>query len=299
MFEQMICRPLDRIDADNSPSMASPAIPIRKISCARGDFPDNADAAAVVKRHDSRHLGGGVTTGASFASSVTMRLARPSSADGAKAMVLCGICIATFAILTGCGRQPAGTTGKNTGTVSELLSSAVRNADDAVSRAASALGLDEHIESVPPDRPPATSRSPRASVAARPPKTAQIEQPKTLPARGRSPAPAMAPSLAPPAPIVWSDLQTYSSTDEDVEPPRVSEELLASLRTLGVPGTTNTIELLVTADGQVNRVRLLSPPHQLPDMMVLGATKTWQLEPAMRHGRAVTYRFVVSWIAER
>ena len=102
-----------------------------------------------------------------------------------------------------------------------------------------------------------------------------------------------------PASVVWSDDRTYSSADEDVVPPFVSETLLASLRTAGVPDATNTMELLVSADGRVDRVRLLSPAHQLPDMIVLAAVKTWQLDPATRDGHPVTYRLVLSWMADR
>jgi len=95
------------------------------------------------------------------------------------------------------------------------------------------------------------------------------------------------------------DDQTYSSMDTDVAPPVVPDALLASLRTSGLPGSTNTLELLVSPDGLVERVRLLSPPQQLADMLVLAAAKTWQLEPATRDGRPVAYRLVLTWLSTR
>jgi hypothetical protein len=45
----------------------------------------------------------------------------------------------------------------------------------------------------------------------------------------------------------------------------------------------------------VDRVRLLSPPQQLAEMLVLAAAKTWQMEPARRNGRPAAYRLVVTW----
>jgi hypothetical protein len=64
-----------------------------------------------------------------------------------------------------------------------------------------------------------------------------------------------------------------------------------------VQAEVNTIELIGTEDGTVDRVRLVSAPRRLSDMMLLSGAKTWRFEPASRDGRSVKYRLLLSWDA--
>jgi outer membrane biosynthesis protein TonB len=59
----------------------------------------------------------------------------------------------------------------------------------------------------------------------------------------------------------------------------------------------NTIELIVSETGSVERVRLLSTPKRMPDMMLLSGAKNWVFEPALKDGQSVRYRLELSWAA--
>jgi outer membrane biosynthesis protein TonB len=59
----------------------------------------------------------------------------------------------------------------------------------------------------------------------------------------------------------------------------------------------NTIELIVSETGFVERVRLLSTPKRMADMMLLSGAKNWEFEPALKDGQSVRYRLELSWAA--
>ena len=89
----------------------------------------------------------------------------------------------------------------------------------------------------------------------------------------------------------------YSSADPDVTPPEIRNPQLPPPLLSGVHAEVNTIELIVTEDGTVDRVRLVSAPRRMSDMMLLSGAKTWRFEPALRDGRPVKYRLLLSWDA--
>ena len=49
------------------------------------------------------------------------------------------------------------------------------------------------------------------------------------------------------------------------------------------------VEILVSATGEVERVKLLSPGTGSRPQMMLSAVKTWIFKPAMRGGQPVRY----------
>ena len=55
------------------------------------------------------------------------------------------------------------------------------------------------------------------------------------------------------------------------------------------------IELIVSADGAVERARFLVPPRRMADMMLLSSAKMWTFNPALKDGRPVRSRVVLSW----
>ena len=57
----------------------------------------------------------------------------------------------------------------------------------------------------------------------------------------------------------------------------------------------NVIELVVSASGEVEGVRMLAPVRRLPDVMLLSNAKAWRFEPALRAGVSVRYRLTVRW----
>lgn len=88
----------------------------------------------------------------------------------------------------------------------------------------------------------------------------------------------------------------YSSADHDVQPPMIIDASLPGPILAGV-NPTNTMELVISEQGVVERVRLVSEPHRMADMMLLSGAKTWRFEPASLDGRSVRYRLRLSWAA--
>jgi outer membrane biosynthesis protein TonB len=60
-------------------------------------------------------------------------------------------------------------------------------------------------------------------------------------------------------------------------------------------GLVNRMELVVASDGSVERVRLVSAPKRMADMMLLSGAKLWKFTPAVKDGVPVRYRTMVSW----
>lgn len=89
----------------------------------------------------------------------------------------------------------------------------------------------------------------------------------------------------------------YSGEDPDVDPPTMRFPQLPAPLFTGVHSEVNTIEVVVSQEGTVERVRLVSTPRRMADMMLLSSAKTWKFEPASKQGRLVRYRLVVSWSA--
>jgi outer membrane biosynthesis protein TonB len=89
----------------------------------------------------------------------------------------------------------------------------------------------------------------------------------------------------------------YSSHDADVRPPVLQFPQLASARGDSRPDVMNRMELVVSADGTVEHVRLVAGPNRMTDMMLLSGAKMWRFTPAVKDGKPVRYRTVVSWIA--
>ena len=94
------------------------------------------------------------------------------------------------------------------------------------------------------------------------------------------------------------DATIYSIATSDVRPP----VLLGPQRppdSVRVSGQTvaNALELLITETGVVQRVRMLSPPARMPDMMLLSAAKNWKFQPALKDGRPVSYRLTFNWVS--
>jgi hypothetical protein len=103
-----------------------------------------------------------------------------------------------------------------------------------------------------------------------------------------APLPALSAAVAP-------DLAVYSDADGNVQPPTpLSVELprptFETWRT-----SVNTMELIISESGAVERVRLLTPPQRMPDMMVLSRAKMWKFGPAVKDGRPVRYRLILKW----
>jgi TonB family protein len=86
----------------------------------------------------------------------------------------------------------------------------------------------------------------------------------------------------------------YSSADEDVNPPRMLYPQLPPPLLSG-SNKVSVMEIVVSDDGTVERVKLLSRPQRMTDMMLLSGAKTWKFAPASKDGQTVRYRMAVSW----
>lgn len=89
----------------------------------------------------------------------------------------------------------------------------------------------------------------------------------------------------------------YSNHDADVQPPVMLSPQLPPPLMIGGPsdGRVNRMELVVAADGSVERVRLIGAPSRMADMMLLSGAKLWKFTPAVKDGVQVRYRTMVTW----
>ena len=100
------------------------------------------------------------------------------------------------------------------------------------------------------------------------------------------------------APIVARDPDAvYSTEDAGVDPPKmVYPQLPPPALVLG-SSSVNVMEILIGQDGAVEKVKLVSPPRRMTDMMLLSGAKLWKFAPASLDGLPVRYRLAVSWSA--
>jgi type II secretory pathway pseudopilin PulG len=110
-------------------------------------------------------------------------------------------------------------------------------------------------------------------------------------------APASAAAAVSPAGDAGStviDETIYSAQDRDVVPPRASERLPAPTFSEWTT-RSNEMEVIVSETGAVERVRLVTPPQRMPDVLVLSRAKMWKFTPAMKDGKPVRYRLLMTW----
>jgi outer membrane biosynthesis protein TonB len=89
----------------------------------------------------------------------------------------------------------------------------------------------------------------------------------------------------------------YSGDDADVRPPTMRYPQLPPplMISSSRPELVNRMEILVAADGSVERVRLVGSPARMTDMMLLSGAKLWKFTPAIKDGEPVRYRAFVTW----
>ena len=115
------------------------------------------------------------------------------------------------------------------------------------------------------------------------------------PADAAPPAPGAVPVEAPA--IVDPNI-VYTSADEGVNPPKMLyPQLPPPALVLGSASSLNVMEITIADSGLVERVKLVSPPRRLTDMMLLSGAKLWKFTPASKDGQPVKYRIAVSWAA--
>jgi hypothetical protein len=97
------------------------------------------------------------------------------------------------------------------------------------------------------------------------------------------------------APVVApGDWVIYSADDLDVVPPVAVYQRVPSGPPDGVSADSlPLLELLVSATGEVEKLRLITPTREVRTTMMLSAAKAWRFVPAKRNGVPVRYRQIV------
>ena len=84
----------------------------------------------------------------------------------------------------------------------------------------------------------------------------------------------------------------FDRTDVNVTPP-VTLRLRLPSRAEDDPGQVAVVEAIVSASGDVEKVKLVSPPRSVRASMILSTIKTWRFRPAMQDGQPVRYRHLI------
>jgi TonB family protein len=93
-----------------------------------------------------------------------------------------------------------------------------------------------------------------------------------------------------PEPIV-RDEAVYTAAAEDVEPAVLRRPHLPTrLPSDATSEEIGVLEIVVSATGAVEQVRLISTSNRYQDRMIVAAAKAWQFAPAMKNGQPVRYR---------
>ncbi len=167
--------------------------------------------------------------------------------------------------------------------------------------AAEAPKTPETAAAAPPARTPA-SRGSRAAADTPPAPTVPIIvydlEPAPASASG-SERPAGDADSAPPTIVLdgAGEPDVYDPTYGDVVPPvgirpQLPRDLPRGVRIEDLA----RIELVITVDGSVETVKLVSSPRNIHDLMWLSAIKAWRFQPALKDGQPVRYLKTV-WIA--
>ena len=134
---------------------------------------------------------------------------------------------------------------------------------------------------------PITASFDTAAVAGAPLLPGDAEAGGALTTRAGGAASAL-PMLDPRSPV-------YSRNDPDVIPARLLTVQKGGPTFTDRPGDVNQMELVISKQGRVEQVKLLTPTKRMTDMLLLSGAKTWKFTPAIRNGQPVRYRTQFSW----
>ena len=87
----------------------------------------------------------------------------------------------------------------------------------------------------------------------------------------------------------------YSGSDASVTPPRQVYPALPALPSPDRrPEDLTVLDLVIGADGHVEKVQLRTTPRDVHEFMLVSAAKAWRFEPAALNGRPVRFRHSVA-----
>jgi hypothetical protein len=158
---------------------------------------------------------------------------------------------------------------------------------------------DPPAPNVPPNR---SARKPPAAASAAAP--AGERSPQTLPLTGDLASFVLLEDISPTRDVHLDVLPDeaasaeviYTSDDASVRPPTlVYPQLFAPTLANPPSSSLNTMEVVVSERGTVERVRLLDGPRRMSDIMLLSGAKAWRFQPAMKGDTPVRFRTVLRW----
>ena len=153
-------------------------------------------------------------------------------------------------------------------------------------------------------RPREIAREASTSLRTRAPDTVIAPPPTGPPTVAASVRPTATPSSVPALPVQTTIINNvddegsshiYSAQDVDVRPPKMLGADLPRPAVTNWPTIKNSMEVVVMEDGSVERVKWLTAGERMPDVMLLSRAKLWKFSPAVRDGRPVRYRLIVTW----
>jgi len=213
------------------------------------------------------------------------------------------VVLALAVTATACGRlwpsQPSVADPAN-GQPSAAESSVKREFSKATAAVMRTLGLAPTAPSA--DAGPATTEvaTPRATRQARrktgpaPAATpaAELVRPM-LPIAAAPPVEATPPTEVPAIEPIPADESIYTAADVDVRRPNLHPSQ-TPWQWPGAASRTEMLEVVISQRGEVERIKLLSPPRRMVDVMALSAAKMWTFDPALKDGTPVRYRLVLT-----
>jgi TonB family protein len=162
--------------------------------------------------------------------------------------------------------------------------------DRIAQRGLEAVGL----RTPPPPSPTSPEVIAPPRVAPKPSRRAPRELPVTISVKelagGHVSLPPSTVTPESPEPIV-RDEAVYTAAAEDVEPAVLRRPHLPTRLPSGATSEEiGVLEIVVSATGAVEQVRLVSTSNRYQDRMIVAAAKAWQFAPATKNGQPVRYR---------
>jgi TonB family protein len=205
---------------------------------------------------------------------------RPAVYVVAAVLLLLGVVAGAFAALRATGSEP--------GTLTERVRARV---DRIAAKGLEAVGL--RTPTPPPTAPAAAVVTP-PRVTPKTPRRAPQKLPQTISVKELTSVPVSSLSAAVVPESSEShvrDEAVYTTEAEGVEPAVLIRPHLPSRP----PAHTSSeeigiLDIVVSATGAVEQVRLISTSNRYQDRMIVAAAKAWRFEPAMKDGQPVRYR---------
>jgi TonB family protein len=111
-----------------------------------------------------------------------------------------------------------------------------------------------------------------------------------LAGKAMAPPPAPAPTPAQEPAVDKAATRVYSPSDTNVVPPITVRQVVPPYPGRVLLGGSLVMDIVIDTSGAVESATMASPPNPAYDRLVLGATKTWQYQPATLNGKPVKYR---------